>query len=151
LSNLIRVRDPAEPNSTALRPWLIWAGCGLLLVGALGLGPALLLGSFWFGSERTVYERSTSPDGWREARVQFDDAGAVSSFSRLVFIKGRWNPSDEPLLSCRAFWAEGEELVHLKWLDDRTLLIEHAFPAAAVQAEATRCGPITIRAGALAK
>jgi hypothetical protein len=96
------------------------------------------------GSERTIYERATSPDGWHEARVQFDDGGAISSFSRLVFIKHHWNPSDEPLLSCRAFWGEGEEAVHLRWLDSSTLLIRHAFRSADVQATAHQCGTVKI-------
>ena len=116
-----------------------------MLAGIVSLGPGFLFGAALVaGSERTIYERTTSPDGWHDARVQFDDAGAVSRFSRLVFVKHRWNPSDEPLLSCRAFWREGEAAVHLKWIDDRTLLIRHAFPAEDVQAVAARCGSIRI-------
>jgi hypothetical protein len=123
--------------------WIIAAVVALVFV--VFLAPATLLGmAMAFGSERTVFERATSPSGWREARVQFDDAGAVSGFSRLVFVKPRWNVSDAPLLSCRAFWADGEEAVHLRWLDSRTLLIEHAFAPDAVQAVASHCGPVRL-------
>jgi hypothetical protein len=96
------------------------------------------------GSERTIYQRTTSPDGWHEARVQFDDGGAISSFSRLVFVKHRWNGSDEPLLSCRAFWGEGERTVHLRWLDNDTLLIEHGFFSEEVEAVEDHCGSVRI-------
>jgi hypothetical protein len=106
--------------------------------------PLLLAIALIAGSQRTIFERAVSPDGFREARVQFDDAGAISSFDRMVFVKSRWNPSDEPLLSCRAFWADGEEVVHVHWLDSRTLEIRHAFPAEAVQAAASHCGPVRI-------
>ena len=117
-------------------------GClGLFVVFAPGI---LLFALLAEGSERTVYERKTSPDGWHDARVQFDDAGAISTFSRLVFVKHRSNLSDEPLLSCRAFWGEGEEAVHLRWLDDSTLLILHKFPQKDIQAIADHCGPVRI-------
>ena len=120
-------------------------GCVALLLCLIPLVPGLLLGGMLtLGAERTIYERAVSPDGWHEARVQFDDAGAVSSFSRLVFIKHRWTGSDEPLLSCRAFWGAGEEAVHLHWIDSGTLLIQHAFPPQDVEAVADRCGPIRI-------
>lgn len=125
----------------------ITAGVGCLaVIGVVVLlGPGVLLGiALSVGAQRTIYGRAVSPDGWHDARVQFDDAGAVSSFSRLVFVKHHWNQSDEPLLSCRAFWAEGEAPVHLRWLDNRTLLIQHGFSASDVQATADRCGPIRI-------
>jgi len=96
------------------------------------------------GSARTVYQRTVSPDGWNEARVQFDDAGALSDFSRLVFVKPRWNYSDEPLLSCRAFWGEGEQLVQVRWLNSHTLLIAHKFPEQDVRAVSANCGSIRI-------
>ena len=96
------------------------------------------------GSERTIYQREKSPDGWHEARVQFDDAGAVSGFSRLVFVKHAWNGSDDPLLSCRAFWGEGQSDVNLSWIDSRTLLIRHHFAPQNVEAVAKNCGPVRI-------
>jgi hypothetical protein len=121
------------------------AGCLALLACTVMLAPVLLLGGLLIaGSERTIYERIVSPDGRHDARVQFDNGGAVSSFSRLVFVKHRWNRSDEPLLSCRAFWGDGEAAVHLRWLDSSTLLIRHSFPADAVEASADHCGPIRI-------
>lgn len=136
-------------DRTVKMGWAGDIGCAIvILVGSVCLaiiGPGLLLGAMLIlDSHRTVFERVASSDKWREARVQFDDAGAVSSFSRLVFVKHRWNFSDEPLLSCRAFWAEGEEAVHLHWLDNHTLLIQHAFPPKDVQAVANHCGNVRI-------
>jgi hypothetical protein len=120
-------------------------GCFGLLLCLVPIVPGLMLGGMLImGSERTIYQRAVSPDGWHEARVQFDDAGAISSFSRLVFIKHRWNGSDEPLLSCRAFWGAGEEAVHLHWIDSSTLLIQHGFQSQDVEAVADHCGPIRI-------
>ncbi|MEO5865908.1 MAG: hypothetical protein ABIQ19_02225 [Sphingomonas sp.] len=115
------------------------------LVLAFVVGPIVLFTlALAGGSSRTIYERSISPDGWHDARVQFDDAGALSSFSRLVFVKHHWNTSDEPLLSCRAFWADGEQPVHLRWLDSDTLLITRGFAASDVRTATDRCGPIRI-------
>ena len=121
----------------------VLSGCGILLLVLLVLTIALgwLIDS---GSTRTIYQRAKSPDGWHEARVQFDDAGALSSFSRLVFVKHTWNTSDEPLLSCRAFWGDGEAKVRLAWQDSRTLMIEHHFAPQNVKAVAQSCGPIRV-------
>ena len=121
-----------------------------LAAASVILVPGLLLGIILIaGSERTVYERTISPDGWHEARVQFDDAGAVSGFARLVFVKHSRNVSDGPLLSCRAFWGDGEAEVHLKRLNGSTLLIEHHFPPNNVEAIARNCGPVRIVARAV--
>jgi hypothetical protein len=126
-------------------------GCLAIVALLILLGPGILLGiALSAGAERTIYERAVSPDGWHDARVQFDDAGAVSSFSRLVFVKHHWNRSDDPLLSCRAFWADGEAPVHLRWLDNRTLLIQHGFSAGDVQATADHCGTVRIEIESLA-
>nr|NUR36664.1 hypothetical protein [Sphingomonas sp.] len=116
-------------------------GCLIVLLAF----PGILLGAMLtVGSQRTIYERAKSPDGWHEARVQFDDAGAVSGFSRLVFVKHSWNASDEPLLSCRAFWGDGEAKVHLRWLNSSTLVIEHHFAPSNVEAVASNCGAVRI-------
>jgi hypothetical protein len=109
------------------------------------MAPGLFLAvALIIGSKRTVFERQVSPDGWREARVQFDDAGAISSFDRIVLVKWRMNPSDEPLLSGRAFLGNGEAPVHLRWLDNQALEIDHAFAPDAVEAEAAHCGSVRI-------
>lgn len=120
-------------------------GCGVLLLAVIFFAPGLFLGiALIGGSQRTVYQRAVSPDGWHEARVQFDDGGAVSGFDRIVLVKHRWNLSDEPLLSCRAFLADGEAPVHLRWPNSSTLLVEHGFAAADAEDVARHCGPIRI-------
>ena len=117
-------------------------GCLAILVI---VGPGLLLGGMLIaGSERTIYQREKSPNGWREARVQFDDGGAISSFSRLVFVKPSWNFSDQPLLSCRAFFGDGEAKVRVVWKDNNTLLIAHHFAPDRVQDAAQNCGSVRI-------
>jgi hypothetical protein len=119
------------------------------LVVVVILAPGLFLGGlFVAGSTRTIYEREKSPDGWREARVQFDDGGAISRFSRLVFVKPSWNFSDEPLLSCRAFYGDGEAKVRLVWKDSHTLLVIHHFAPDRVKDVSRACGPIRIIARA---
>jgi hypothetical protein len=145
---------PVSPAERRRRPFWIAAASGIVALGVIAATlvavPGLLLAvAFWIGSERTVFAREVSPDGWNEARVQFDDCGAPCSFDRIVLVKSRLNPSDEPLLSCRAFLAEGEANVRLRWLDDRTLLIQHAFPPDAIDAQASSCGPIRIVARSL--
>ena len=76
--------------------------------------------------------------------MQFDDGGALSGFERLVFIKGWWNPSDAPLLSCRAFWGHGQAEIKLRWKDTTTLVIEHHVAPENVADVATNCGSIRI-------
>ena len=127
-------------------------GAGIGCVGAIVvLAPALLLGGLLVaGSERTIFARAQSPDGWHEARVQFDDGGAMSGFSRLVFVKPSWNKSDAPLLSCRAFWGDGQAKVRLSWVNSSTLLIEHHFAQENVEATAENCGSVRIVAKAVA-
>jgi len=107
--------------------------------------PGLVLGLMLVaGSERTIYKRAKSPDGWHEARVQFDDGGAISGFERLVFVKHAWNRSDAPLLSCRAFWGHGQAKIDLRWIDSSTLLIRHHVAPKNVAAVVKRCGSIKI-------
>jgi hypothetical protein len=101
------------------------------------------------GSERTIYERAKSPDGWNEARVQFDDGGAISGFERLVFVKHTWNPSDAPLLSCRAFWGHGQAAIDLQWVDSSTLLIRHHVAPRNIAAVAKHCGSVRIETQAV--
>lgn len=120
-------------------------GCGILFVGGLLLLPGLFLGLLLIaGSERTIYQRVVSPDGWHEARVQFDDGGAISGFERLVFVKHTWNVSDAPLLSCRAFWGHGQAKINLRWVDSSTLLIAHHVAPKNIAATSEKCGPIKI-------
>lgn len=128
-----------------MRRWSFRIALALFSIGLVIISPGLLLGiALSLGEQRTVFERSVSPNDQREARVQFDDGGAISGFDRIVFIKSRWNPSDEPLLSCRAFWADGEAAVHLRWLNDQTLEVQHAFRPEDIRAEASHCGHVRV-------
>ena len=121
------------------------SGCLILLVGFILISPGLLLGAMLIaGSERTIYAREVSPGGSHEARVQFDDGGAVSGFERLVFVKSTWNPSDKPLLSCRAFWGHGQADIDLRWRDDSTLIVEHHVAPDNVVRVASKCGSVRI-------
>ena len=132
-------------TASGFRKFLTRLGCFASLVAVALVSPGLIFGMMLIaGSERTIYERASSPDGWHEARVQFDDAGAVSSFSRLVFLKHRWNPSDAPLLSCRALYANGEPPIRLRWQDNTTLIILYQFAPQGVLAHDQWCGPIRI-------
>ncbi len=126
--------------------WVIAAaGATALLIALPPILESIASGSlFSAGSVRTIYERASSPDGAYEARVQFDDGGAVSRFSRLVFIKPHTLSSDEPSLSCRAFWGDGQAAVHLRWLGDRILVIHHAFPTNAITAQTASCEGVRI-------
>ena len=108
------------------------------ILGGLMLGVGLSI-----GSKRTVYERSLSPNGNREARVQFDDCGAACGFDRIVFVKRSWL-NDQPLLSCRAFLAEGEEPITLTWIDNQHLVIRHGFRPQDITAVASHCCDVTI-------
>lgn len=128
----------------------IGAGCLLIGLGIVLVGPGLIFGLMLVAtSERSIFDRARSPDGWNEARVQFDDAGAVSGYERLVFVKNAWNPSDEPLLSCRAFWGHGEAEIDLQWRDSSTLLISHHVAPKNIVFVAERCGSIRIVAKAV--
>ncbi len=64
------------------------SGCLILTAGFVLISPGLFLGAMLIaGSERTIYERAESPNGSHEARVHFDDGGALSGFERQVFVK----------------------------------------------------------------
>jgi hypothetical protein len=57
-------------------------GCLTVIGVVVLLGPGILPGAaLSAGAERTIYERAVSPNGWHDARVQFDDAGG----SKLIF------------------------------------------------------------------
>ncbi len=131
-------------NRKAVKLILLLVGGAAILIVALPVMAALALGlALSAGATRTVYERAVSPDGRLEARVQFDDCGAACSFDRIVLVKERWL-NDEPLLSCRAFLADGEAPVRLRWIGPRRLLISHGFNLADITAKADHCGSVRI-------
>ncbi|WP_267380323.1 MULTISPECIES: hypothetical protein [unclassified Sphingomonas] len=124
-------------------------GCVALVIVLTPIGMGFALGAaLALGAKRNVYERVKSPDGWHEARVQFDDGGALSGFERLVWLKHSWNVSDEPLLSCMAFWADGEAKVDLAWQDSSTLIVTHHVAPKNIREIGSHCGPIRIIARA---
>ncbi|AWW74674.1 hypothetical protein CD351_09590 [Erythrobacter sp. KY5] len=117
----------------------------VLIVGLILITPGLFLGALLIANaETTVYERTKSPDGGREARVQFTDAGAISRFERFVFVKSNWVPSDSAWFSCRAFWAHGEPEIDLEWRDNSTLLIKHHAEPRNIADVAPTCGSVKI-------
>lgn len=89
------------------------AGCGFALL--LGLSMLALLDSLSGAMcETTTYAEATSPSGLTVARVQMTDCGALSGFSRVVWVEPRWLPSDIGL-GCRAVAFDGQVPVSLAW------------------------------------
>jgi hypothetical protein len=124
---------------------LAFIGCIGLTILSLPLFGGLLLGTaFWLGSQRTIYQRVESPDGKYEARVQFDDAGAISGWAKTVFVRRAWLPLDTPWLSCPAFWGEGTDHIRLSWPDNHTLVVVHGFKPDDASSNST-CGSVRIR------
>ncbi len=120
------------------------------IVPAILASPAVFLGMmFAANAEKTVLQREVSPDGWKEARVQHVDAGAISGYDRQVYVKSSWNPSEWAWLNCRAFWGEGTADVELQWLDDTTLQIDHHFSPKNVRESTSSCGSVRIVARAV--
>ena len=128
-----------------LQRGLALIGCvGLVIVATPILGGLLLGGLFWLGSERTIYQRISSRDGRTEARVQFDDGGAMTGWSKIVLVRSRWLILDNPWLSCRAFLGDGTDHVKLTWRDDATLVIRHGFSPNKVMDSNGNCGSTKI-------
>ncbi|MGS1017881.1 hypothetical protein [Allosphingosinicella humi] len=124
-------------------------GCGLGCLAAAALlvviGPGLFFGlMLWGASERTIYSRETSPNGDREARVQFDDCGAPCGWTKIVFVKRAWIPSDTPLLSCRAFLGDGTNRVRVAWSGNSKLIVHHGFSAGEIADVVRSCGDVSI-------
>lgn len=120
-------------------------GC-LAAMAALAVGVPILLFGFmiWMTLERTVYSRTTSPDGLQEARVQFDDCGATCGWAKGVYIKSKWLPFDSPHLGCAAFWGDGTNRVRLEWSGNSQLIVHHGFEQRNSYDAAKTCGPISI-------
>lgn len=87
--------------------------------------------------ETTTFAQSLSPSGLTEARVQMTDCGALSGFSRVVWVQPRWWPRDR-WLSCRAVAFNGMEPVSLRWTAD-SLRVSSAVSEAEVLAASDRC------------
>ena len=131
-----------------MKPWqrvLALLGCvGLIVLALPILGGLLLGGLFWLGSERTIYQRVKAPGGWTEARVQFDDGGAMTGWNKIVFVRPSWLVLDNPWLSCRAFFGDGTDHIRLAWRDNSTLLIRHGFAPEKVMDTTKTCGSTRI-------
>ena len=111
-------------------------GCGCAMLVALAGFAALgtVEGSM---CETTTFARSISPSGFTEARVQMTDCGAVSGFSRVVWVQPRWLSSDR-WLSCRAVAFDGMEPVALEWTAD-SLRVASAVPKTSVISVSNAC------------
>jgi hypothetical protein len=111
-------------------------GCGCATLVALAAFAALgtMEGAM---CETTTFARSISPSGFTEARVQMTDCGAVSEFSRVVWVQPRWLPSDR-WLSCQAVAFDGIEPIALSWTAD-SLRVASAVPKTSVIAAANAC------------
>lgn len=112
------------------------AGCGcailviFFVIACVGsLGNAMC--------ETTTYAQSNSPSGTTDARVQMTDCGAVSGFSRIVWVQPRWLPQSRAL-SCRAVAFNGQPAVKLGWTVD-SLTITTNSPRESIIANANKC------------
>jgi hypothetical protein len=120
-------------------------GCLAIAAAVAVVGPAFLFAMLlWMGAERTVYSRLPSPDGWHEARVQFDDCGAPCGWAKIVYVRGRWLPLDSPFFSCRAFVGDGTDRVRLEWKANERLVIHHGFNQRGSFESAKACGSIVV-------
>jgi hypothetical protein len=111
-------------------------GCGCAMLLALA-GFAALGTVETSMCETTTFARSISPSGFTEARVQMTDCGAVSGFTRVVWVQPRWLPSDR-WLSCRAVAFDGMEPIALRWTADR-LSVASAAPKTSIIATENAC------------
>jgi len=76
--------------------------------------------------------------------VQFDDAGAITGWSKIVLVRPAWLRLDTPWLSCRAFLGNGTDQVRLSWQDNATLMVRHGFAPDEVIDAPQRCGQTRI-------
>lgn len=120
-------------------------GCLAIAAAVAIVGPALLFVLLmWMATERTVYSRASSPDGRREACVQFDDCGAPCGWAKIVYVKGRWLPLDSPVFGCRAFVGDGTNRVRLEWKANEQLVVHHGFKQRGSFEAAKACGSIVV-------
>lgn len=120
-------------------------GCLTLSVGLIVIGPGVIFVLLlWAASERTIYSRVASPDGSREARVQFDDCGAPCGWEKAVFVRSVFIPLDSPVFSCLAFQGSGTSRVRLEWVGKERLLVHHGFGAREYAVPASACGSVAI-------
>ena len=87
--------------------------------------------------ETTTYADSRSPSGRTEARVQMTDCGAMSRFSRVVWVQPAWIPRDRAF-SCRAVALDDQPSVRLAWTADAVIVTTDA-PRESVIARAGSC------------
>lgn len=112
------------------------AGCGCFILVILfviacfnSLGEAMCV--------TTTYAQSRSPSGITDARVQMTDCGALSGFSRVVWVQPAWLPR-ERAVSCRAAALEGQPGVSMNWSPDALLITTDA-PRSSVIDRASSC------------
>ena len=101
---------------------------------------AIVLG-LWVGSSTTVFERSPSPNGRYEARVEFSDCGAACSFSRDVIVRR----VGVPFSDCAALTVDGEWPLSLQWADNTHLMIGDPAPPTERRSKSESCGTVDIK------
>ena len=109
---------------------------------------AASLGSFGQSMcETTTYSESRSPLGATDARVQMTDCGAVSGFSRVVWVQPTWLPRSRAL-SCRAVAFDGQPSVSVSWEGDSLIVASDALQSS-VRAKAAGCygWPVKLKLG----
>lgn len=109
-------------------------GCGMLCVAGIVACLGSIAGAM---CETTVFQRSLSPSGLFEARVEMTDCGALSGFTRVVWLQPTWLPRTR-WLSCRAVAFDGMAPVQLKWQAD-AIQIASAVPAESIIGAGRSC------------
>ena len=93
----------------------------------------------------TTFAEGRSPSGSMAARVQMTDCGALSGFSRVVWVQPAWLPQDR-VFSCRAVALEGQPSVALNWSADTLIITTNAAQRDVIQSETSCYGwPIELR------
>jgi len=122
------------------------AGCGCGVLAVLFAVTCF----YSFGNamcETTTYVESRSPSGATDARVQMTDCGALSGYSRVVWVQPALLPRDRSA-SCRAVALNGQPNVRLDWSAEALIVTTNA-PPSDIIASASSCygWPVELRHG----
>jgi hypothetical protein len=119
------------------------AGVGLLVFVATPAFTILLSVLVMPAGDKTVYATAASPDGEREALVQFIDCGATCSFHRNVIVKSRTFPFGE----CGVLDLDGDPKVGLRWTGERVLEVSYSVPREDIEVARDHCHDVQVRLG----